>query len=646
VKLYLKSRATAFALVGFLCSATLVMAADAPRPPPLEAYGRLPNVENMSLSPSGERYAYIRVTGDDRQVVVKSLKGESVFTADAGSQKLRGFWWAGEDHLILEVTSTQRYSVYSERGEFANAIIINVASRKSFVAFETSDSTLHAIWRYYGSAPVQGHWQGYFSNITMNKTRGFDPSLSDAQEPDLYRVDLDTGLFQIVSRGSQAQRTWALEPDGAVAASSVYNEKTGSWTLYQGPLGRAVLNLTAPLHEVALMGLGPTPGTVVVDKAQPEIVSLADGNRTPITADRYIDGYIFDPSTRRLVGLDLGGETPFQQFFEPALARRAGSLAKPLRRPVRVVSWTSDSRRMILFTDYPTDPGTFWLVDGPSVRPIAYQYPEIPDAWVGESRSVSFSAQDGLSLKGVLTLPPGRQSRALPLVVLPHGGPEAHDVVGFDWWAQAFASRGYAVFQPNFRGSDGYGLALRDKGFGEWGGKMQTDISDGVANLARQGVVDPRRVCIVGASYGGYAALAGVTLQQGLYRCAVAYGGVSDLRLLLQAVTPEDSDDASAGARYLHKFLGVRGVDDHRLERLSPAKLASRADAPILLIHGADDTVVPIAHAKEMERELRRAGKSVQFVTLKSEDHWLSHDAARKAMLAAAVTFVEANDPP
>jgi dipeptidyl aminopeptidase/acylaminoacyl peptidase len=250
-----------------------------------------------------------------------------------------------------------------------------------------------------------------------------------------------------------------------------------------------------------------------------------------------------------------------------------------------------------------------------------------------------------VQIQGVLTLPPGREAKALPVVVMPHGGPEAHDSLGvFDWWAQAFASRGYAVFQPNFRGSDGYGLDFRDAGFGQWGRKMQSDISDGLAELVREGVVDPKRACIVGASYGGYAALAGVTVQTGLYRCAVSYGGLSDLNYLLNEHS-DGGDDRNAGMRYLHKFLGVTDNDAAALRALSPARLANKADAPILLMHASEDTVVPVNQSREMATRLRQAGKSVEFVEVKGEDHWLSRDASRKAVLAATVAFVQTNNP-
>jgi dipeptidyl aminopeptidase/acylaminoacyl peptidase len=214
-------------------------------------------------------------------------------------------------------------------------------------------------------------------------------------------------------------------------------------------------------------------------------------------------------------------------------------------------------------------------------------------------RIVSWRAADGLTLSGVLTLPPGRAARALPLVVLPHGGPEARDYPGFDWWAQAYASRGYAVFQPNFSGSGGYDIGLRNAGLGQWGRKMQTDISDGVADLARQGIVDPKRACIVGGSYGGYAALAGVTVQQGLYRCAVSVAGVADLAEML-AYNRDRAGLRSDTMRYWKAFMGVNDSTDDSLNAISPVLRASHADAPILLIHGKEDIRVPINQSERM----------------------------------------------
>jgi dipeptidyl aminopeptidase/acylaminoacyl peptidase len=180
-------------------------------------------------------------------------------------------------------------------------------------------------------------------------------------------------------------------------------------------------------------------------------------------------------------------------------------------------------------------------------------------------------------------------------------------------------------------------------GFGEWGRKMQSDLSDGVRYLAREGVVDPKRVCIVGASYGGYAALAGVTLESDVYRCSVSVAGLSDLPRFLKWVG--NTKQAISG-RYWDRFMGATDPHDPALLAISPIEHVNSVAAPILLIHGRDDTVVPYEQSDVMLGALKRAGKSVQLVTMKHEDHWLSRSETRLQMLQATVDFLKANNPP
>ena len=173
---------------------------------------------------------------------------------------------------------------------------------------------------------------------------------------------------------------------------------------------------------------------------------------------------------------------------------------------------------------------------------------------------------------------------------------------------------------------------------------MQSDLSDGVRALAAKGIVDPKRVCIVGASYGGYAALAGVTLEQGVYRCAVAVAGVSDLHKFIGGRYVDAS--RSSSVRYWDRFVGAKDPSDPVLDQISPAKHADKVSVPVLLIHGRDDVVVPIEQSERMAAALKAANKPVQFVILPSEDHWLSREETRVQMLQSTVTFLEANNPP
>ena len=340
-------------------------------------------------------------------------------------------------------------------------------------------------------------------------------------------------------------------------------------------------------------------------------------------------------------------------MFDPALERHYRSIAKAFSgHSVRLASASDDMNTIVLHVAGKDTAGTWQLVDFKTGKatPVADDYPKIPDDMIGSARMVDYRAADGLALQGVLTLPPGLAPHNLPLIVLPHGGPESRDRVHFDWLAQAFAVHGYAVFQPNFRGSSGYGEAFRNAGFGEWGRKMQTDITDGVAALAAQGVIDPHRACIVGASYGGYAALAGVTLQHGFYRCAASYGGVTDPRDLIYSQKSHDTGDtkhyADTSTRFLLSYLGFQSPDDPGVATISPQEQAKNADAPILLIYGEKDTVVPPKQSTDMESALKHAGKPVEMIELDGEDHWLSRSETRLQMLKAIVAFVEKYNPP
>jgi dipeptidyl aminopeptidase/acylaminoacyl peptidase len=185
-----------------------------------------------------------------------------------------------------------------------------------------------------------------------------------------------------------------------------------------------------------------------------------------------------------------------------------------------------------------------------------------------------------------------------------------------------------------------------EAGYGEWGRKMQTDLSDGVRWLVDEGLVDPARVCIVGASYGGYAAMAGATLDQDAYRCAVSVAGVSDLRRMVNWEASQGIRRDNQTVRYWNRFMGADKLNDRALDTLSPALQAETADGPLLLIHGRDDTVVPIEQSRVMANAMRRAGKPVEFIELDGEDHWLSRAETRQRMLTETVRFLEANNPP
>ena len=236
---------------------------------------------------------------------------------------------------------------------------------------------------------------------------------------------------------------------------------------------------------------------------------------------------------------------------------------------------------------------------------------------LSQVESVKYDARDGLSIPAYLTLPKGRDPAALPLIVMPHGGPFIRDTWSYNPWAQFLADRGYAVLQPNFRGSTGYGRAFVEAGEGQWGRKMQDDIDDGVKWLVQLGKVDPRLVCIMGASYGGYAAMWGAARNPEIYRCAISFAGISDVKAMLKY-------DSRIGVprRYYRDWRDrVRGDAGFDLDAISPIEAADRIRVPLLIAHGKDDTNVPVSQSVKFHEALTRAGVPHEYVIYEGEGH-------------------------
>ena len=342
------------------------------------------------------------------------------------------------------------------------------------------------------------------------------------------------------------------------------------------------------------------------------------------------------------VGAFIAGGKPHTVFFdeESAEARLYRSLEAAFPgSSVAITSKTRDGSLALVEVRSDRDPGSFYLFDTVNKKAsfLLARRDWIDPGKMAEERPVELKARDGLALHGFLTIPHGSNGKNLPMVVLPHGGPfGSADAWGFDSETQILASAGYAVLQVNFRGSSGYGRAFTQAGAREWGGKMQDDVTDATQWAVGQGIADPARICIYGASYGGYAALEGVAKEPSLYKCAAGYVGVYDLPLMF---SKGDTRELESGRNYMHDWIG----EPSELGKVSPVNQAASIKVPVFLAAGGEDERAPIEHSERMEKALRAAGVPVETMFIRTEGHGFYTTEHQAAFYQKLLAFLSAN---
>ncbi|MCC2606016.1 alpha/beta hydrolase family protein [Planctobacterium marinum] len=404
---------------------------------------------------------------------------------------------------------------------------------------------------------------------------------------------------------------------------------------------RSFVGLTADLNSLVMLTKGENGRRAYFTMA------LKDGTVSgPIFNPEDKDvGYVLTDHNRVVHGVSYAGFKPSYDFFDPTVQKVVDQVIKDLPdHSVTLVSYSPDWQHMIFMLEGIDSPGDYYLYSKGEFKFIASGRPDLAVNQINQVFQTEIKARDGLRLPTLLTLPAVEELKNLPAIMLPHGGPESYDRIEFDWLAQYFASRGYLVMQPQFRGSRGFGAEFTLKGRGEWGRKMQDDLTDTVNTLVKSGYVDPNRVCIVGGSYGGYAALAGAAFTPDLYQCAVSLNGVADIERMLRDERYDYGSDHWVVA-YWQKLISEGEVDEDHIEAISPINHADKIKIPVLLIHGTQDEVVPDHQSENMFDELEHTDVDVKYVELEEGDHYLSKAEHRMAALKAIDDFINRHLP-
>jgi dipeptidyl aminopeptidase/acylaminoacyl peptidase len=616
-------------------------------PPPAEAFGEVPKIAAVEISPSGKLVAWGDYSDATPQVEIYDLEQQKTLRALAIDRglTLRRILWADDETLLFNVSlmtsqpaapwSRASYEIYRTlaadvSGGPARILLMGDGDRgfrsgSNLMAVRTAKPRTVVMWTYAEGAKDSG-WV-----------------------PTVFEVDTRTGKGKQIAQGTALTADWIADRAGRPVVRGEWDPRHHIYTVLADVNGTwRVIHRQTAQGELALNGIGADGASVTavgLEQGRRKLLSIPfDGSGAKVLLEdpvRDVQAVTLDAYTRAALGAVLGGPVEETRWLDARADAQQKAVAQAFPgHSALIVSRSENGKRVIVDVAKPAAPSTYYLVDFATGKAdiIGEEYPALADIKLGDVRTISYKARDGYDIPAYLTLPPATVAEKLPLVVVPHNGPEARDHAAFDWLAQFLASRGYLVLQPQFRGSTGFGEGHRLAGQRGWGRIMQDDITDGVQAVIARGLADPARACIVGSGYGGYAALAGAAFTPELYRCAVSINGVSDLPGLLKDVADESSPDSDA---YQYMLVSVGSPSDRKLAERSPVRAASSVRAQVMLMHGKSDSVVPVSQTERMAKALEKAGKRYGFVTLPGDDHWLLRSETRVRVLTELGMFLE-----
>lgn len=556
---------------------------------------------------------------------------------------LEHLWWNDNQTLLIEVCAMQQTDV-----QWFSLITLDsyVARHCYYLAADVSGGPVRNLPG--GDEP----WEAKLVRGYLHKPHTVVMSTFGRCRPGsviarcLLEVDTQTGRNTLIRVGNEHTGEFVVDSEARPVAREDWDWRTHEYRVFalsndRDDLIREVWH-TKDTDRPQLRGLLPDGSALVLLAANGRdhqaawavpldgspLKLLAEDPETDLTVT-YSDLY-----TGATVGVYASGTGERAHWLEPTAQHRYDVLERSFAgQPVQVYGWTADNSKAIALVSSLSKPSLYYLVDFKTHRAdiVAEEFPRLADVQLGEARRITYRARDGKSIPAYLTLPPAKPKGPLPLIVLPHDGPNERDYDLFYPLLQFLTTRGYAVLQPQFRGSSGFGEAFRKAGYHQWGALMQDDVTDGVRAMIEQGVADPHRICIVGADkggYSGYAALAGAAFTTELYTCAVSINGITDLPAMIRTSVPDRFHVISTAQTWWSERVGE--PNDPALAAKSPINSVKSIRIPILLAYGAGP--VPKDQSKRMASALRAAGKSVTVVELPGEEYWTERTEQTEAV--------------
>lgn len=632
----MKHPAFRFVVVACAACAMLVVLPPAASAAPLsvESFFRKAEYGGATLSPSGRQLAVIAPVEGHRGLVVLDLdtRASTRMKSPGNGDVLRAVW-QNDDRLVVVIGELQRASGEPPR-------------ESGLVAVNRDGSGSRVIAGAAGDRSFER--PGYVSLLrVVEGTNDILVTARDRNERslDLYRYDTVTGKKALLSFDSPGEVSrWVVDFDGVprAAVTQDVDHDTSAWYVRKSAQDRWTKVDEAKLGRLTSEPLEFDPdGKILYVSARRDGADRASIHEYAVDANAWKAAvvnhplrdveegnarFLADYKARKLLGLRYADDKPSVAWFDAEWARMQKSIDAALPDTVNLLQRKGDRWIVIAFSD--RDPGEAYLLDAKTMRLdklFAFASWIDPKAMAPE-RWVRYPARDGLVIPALLSVPPGAGTGRVPLVVVIHGGPNVEATSwGYNAETQFLVSRGYAVLQPQFRGTEGFGWKLRTAGYRKWGEEMQDDLEDGVKWAIAQGIADPDRVCFYGASYGGYAAAWGAIRNAKLIKCAISYVGVTSIDYLFDNAQTDISRLAEKSSLMVEQ-IGDPKTERARFRRVNPLDNADKVGAPILLAYGASDRRVPLAHGADFRAALDRAHKDYEWVVYADEGHGFNKD--------------------
>ncbi len=623
-------------------------------PVSLDAFVKRDSFNAMKLSPTGEYYA-LSVPAEDKTVLVILRRSDLKQTgtlAMRGKTHIDDFWWVSDDALVAALAEKDGGRDRPIRtGELLTTKADGSGQRMIYGYRMEGDklgSNIKGKSAEYASAFLIDGLPADDNHILISvwpwNTTSTDPYTQ------VERLDIRTGRRMQVVKAPVRRAEFVTDANGQVrfaygadadnSQRVYYRERDGAgWEL----IGSEAADGFA-ITPLAFSADGSVAYLQVQHPDGPDGIYAFDPStrkRTLLLRDDTVDParLVWSQAPREPVGVMFMDGKPRMEFFDKnaPIAKLNNAMQNSFNGEFAFVDTMSkDGALALVRTLGDRSPGDYYLFDVKAKKAdhVLSKQAAIDPERMGERRPVVIKARDGLTLHGFLTLPAGSSGLGLPMVVNPHGGPiGVSDEWTFDHDAQLLASRGYAVLQVNFRGSSGYGRRFLQAGYREWGGKMQDDLTDATRWAIAQKIADPNRICIYGASYGGYASLMGVAKEPDLYRCAVGYIGVYDMPMMYGR---GDTRERQSGSNFLEEALGKQD-----LEAISPTRLAGNIKVPVFLAAGGEDQRAPEEHTRAMERALKAAGVPVEVLVYPEEGHGFYTEEHNREYYTKLLAFLD-----